>query len=290
VKVLFFSLTLILVLSCPGAFGSEDPVDALPKIPTVSLLPSEPYGFIEGYTSDVTKEMSSEPREMVLMQKPEFLEKPELNKVIFNQQLSDEFIFRYKQQFGFTEQEQNYFLVSQQGYYMSPTGLTATQDDTARQQFAQYMIKRLAEWHADNILKNDPDFKPVYDLKQKVGNYKVDVGPQSKLDMNYSFIGNFGNIVYTTPWGTTRAAINMDPGSYLPGTPTEVLVLYTRPVIPTVRVETSYACVAQSYRLMFEKRLTKDMTTNISETIYLDGNVVDVDKAELTMLGFNWTF
>jgi hypothetical protein len=234
--------------------------------------------------------MSSPPKEMILMQKPDFLNKPELNKVIFNQQLSDEFIFRYKQQFGFTEEEQNYFLVQQQGYYMSPTGYTATGDDTARQQFAQYVIKRLAEWHTDNILKNDPDFKPVYDLKQKVGNYKIDVGPQNKLDMNYSFIGNFANIVYTTPWGTTRATINMDPGSYVPGTPNEILLLYTRPLMPTIRVETSYSCVAQTYRLMFEKKLSATMATNITETVYLDSNFINVDMPEVTLLGFNWTF
>lgn len=290
-KVLFFCITLITALGAQRVFAFDDPASGLPKVPESTLLPAVPYGYIDGYTSDVTQEMSSEPREMVLTQKPDFLEKPELNKVIFNQQLSDEFIFRYKQQFGFTEQEQNYFLVTQQGYYTSPTGLTPTQDDAARQQFAQYMIKRLAEWHADNIMKNDPDFKPVYDLKQKVGTYKVDVGPENKLDMNYTFIGNFANVVYTTPWGTSRMAINMDPGAYLPGTPTEILLLYTRPVFrPSIRFETSYSCVAQSYRVMLEKKLTATMSTNISETIFLDSNVVDVDKAELTLLGFNWTF
>jgi len=246
--------------------------------------------MIDGYEDDVSGEMSTVPKEMVLMQKPDFLNKPELKNVIFNKELSDEFVFRYQQQFGYTEQEQNYYLIESQGYYNSPTGIAATQQDAQRQAFAQYMMKRLAEYHTDNIMKNDPDFRPIYDLKQKVSNVKVDVGPQSKLDITYSFVGNFANITYATPWGTTKANINMDPGSFVPGTPNEELLLFTRAITPTIRYETSYAFVAQTYRFMIEKRLLANLTTNISETVSLDSNVIDVDKAELTLLGLNLVF
>lgn len=246
--------------------------------------------MIDGYEDDVSGEMSSAPKEMFLMQKPDFLNKPELKNVIFNNELSNEFIFRYQQQFGFTEQEQNYYLIESQGYYNSPTGIAATQQDAQRQAFAQYMMKRLMEYHTDNIMKNDPDFKPIYDMKQKVSNYKVDVGPGSKLDMTYSFVGNFANITYATPWGTTKANINMDPSSLTPTTPQEELLIFTRPITPTIRYETSYAFVSQTYRLMIEKRLSPTLTTNISETVFLDSNVIDVDKAELTLLGLNLAF
>lgn len=246
--------------------------------------------MMDGYEDDVSGEMPTGPKEMVLMQKPDFLNKPELKNVIFNSELSNEFVFRYQQQFGYTEQEQNYYLIESQGYYNSPDGVAATQQDAQRQAFAQYMVKRLFEYHADQIMKNDPSFKPIYDVKQKVSNYKVDVGPGSKLDMTYSFVGNFANITYVTPWGTTKANINMDPGSLVPGTPQEELLIFTRPITPTIRYETSYAFVAQTYRFMVEKRLTPTLSTNISETLYLDANVVNVDKPELTLLGLNLAF
>src|SRR4051812_37696044 len=102
---------------------------------------AQPYGMIPGYTDDPDSEVPSEPKEMILMEKPAFLNKPALHKVIFNDQLTDEFLFRYQQTFGMTELEENYFLISRQGYYMSPTGLTATQQDGQRREFAEYMVK-----------------------------------------------------------------------------------------------------------------------------------------------------
>lgn len=271
-----------------GAFASQDPTEGPPKSVAPALLP---YGMIDGYTDDASKEMPDGPHEMILMEKPDFLNKPELNQVLFNKQLSSEFIVRYQQQFGYTEQEENYFLTNRQGYYMSPTGLTATQQDDQRRQFAQYMVERLAEWHTDNVMKNDPQFKQVYELKQKVSNYKIDVGPQSKLDMTYSFVGNYANVVYENPkFGTFKGTVNMNPGSFTPGAPTEMLALWTHPVTYTIRFETSYAFMAQSYRTMLEKRLTANMATNITETVFFGTNDVGGIGGELTLLGFNWTF
>src|SRR6185436_14163455 len=104
-----------------------------------------------------------------------------------------------KQTFGRTEQEEGYFLTSRQGYYISPTGLTSTFADSPRRQFAEYMMRRLTEYHTDNVLKTEPQFRKIYEVKQAMSNLNVTIASQYRFELNYSFVGNYMKGTFTNP-------------------------------------------------------------------------------------------
>ena len=246
--------------------------------------------MVDGYTDNVDDEIASEPEEMILLEKPAFLNGPTLHDKIFNSELTNEFIFRYQQQFGVTEQEQNYFLTSQQGYYLSPTGPLATAQDAARNQFAQYMLKRLAEYHTENILKTDPDFKKVYEVKQAVSNMKLDIDKSTKVDMTYSFVGNFLKTTVTNPFVTSYLTVTMNPGSIVPTAPSEIFLQESKSLTPTVSGQAGYTFYDRDMRFGVSKLLAPGVSTNISESFHLAGLSVDSSREGLTMLGFGMTF
>ena len=63
-----------------------------------------PFGLVPGYTDNVYDEIDSEPVEIILLEKPAILNQPSLHDYLFNSELSSEFLFRYQQEFGQTEE------------------------------------------------------------------------------------------------------------------------------------------------------------------------------------------
>jgi hypothetical protein len=256
-----------------------------------STLAEAPFGYASGYTDNVDDEFDSEPQEMVLMEKPEILMRPNLHDRIFTSELSAEFSARYREQFGRTEEEENYFLTSRQGYYLTPTGLAATQIDAQRRAFAEYMLKRLAEYHTENIMKSDPILRHVYEIKQAVSNYNIPVGPSARLDLRYSFIGNYFNASYLSPKFNTNLSISMDPSSLTPTAPTEIYWNLTKEFTTLLSGETGYAFYDRAVRFLLSRRLSPSVTTNISESIHIaSGANIDSSREALTLVGLNVIF
>lgn len=255
------------------------------------FLAEAPYGSSPGYTDNVDDEYESESEEMVLMEKPEVLNVPNFHDRLFTSQLSDEFRQRYQDQFGRTEQEENYFLTSKQGYYQSPTGLTTTQVDDQRRRFAEYMIKRLAEFHTDNLMKNDPVFKKVYAVKQAVSNYNLSIGPSSRFDMTYSFIGNYGLITFTNPLLVASASVRMDPSALLPTAPVEIYLSGVRALSKSVGLEVGYYFYDKAYRALVSRRITPLISANVSETLHVVSLYQpDRNREGLTIAGLSIIF
>jgi hypothetical protein len=257
---------------------------------TVPAAEPVPYGMAIGYTDSVETEVSSEPQEMLLMEKPDILSGPSIHDRIFNNELSSEFTTRYQETFGRTEQENNYFLISQQGYYMSPNGLTATQEDQQRRAFAEYMMRRLIEFHTENIMKNDPKFKQVYEIKQAVSNFKMEVGPQVRFDLSYSFVGNFARATVHNPWLHTYATIEMDPASYTPTAPREVFVQIHRPLGKAYYSDFGYRLYSKAFQVTLTKAISPTVSVNLSEIIYLTDVEIDYTREGLTLGGLSIVF
>ena len=251
------------------------------------------YGANSDYTDNVDDEYDSEPIEMVLMEKPVSLQGPNLHDRIFNSELSNEFRRRYEDQFGKTEQEENYYLINKQGYYESPTGLTATQTDSARRDFAEYMMKRLIEYHAEAIMKEDPVFRKVYAIKQAVTNFSIAPGGPAggRLDVRYSFIGNYMVASYTHPIVNSYLAVNMDPSALTPTSPREILLNLHKDLTLRNSAELGYYFYQQSMRALFTRKLTPTVSANISEVLPLiAGYQFDSSREGITLVGLSVIF
>jgi hypothetical protein len=295
VRIYVSILIIVVVCFATAAFGapaSEDGTafESQVGVTSSTLSGALPYGAIPGYTDDIDDEVISEPKEMVLMEKPAFLNGPNFHDKIFNSELTSEFLFRYQQTFGRTEAEQYYFLTNKDGYYNGPTGLTATEQDADRNAFAQYMVKRLAEYHTENMMKNDPQLRHVYEVKQAMSNMKMNVGPQVNLDMMYSFVGNYADINIKNPWVETKVTITMDPGSVVPTAPSEVYFWARKPITRTIRTEGGFTFYNKGFNLLVVQQFSPVLALNLSETLPVVDLKVDPSREELTMLGLSYVF
>ena len=303
VKLRFFTLDLIynrpplgLRLYKGGLFFLAVAVFVLVPFSSFAVFDSKspfglaPYGMIGGYTDDVSTEVSNEPQEMLLVERPPILDGPNFHDIIFNSELSREFLIQYQQKFGRTEQEENYFLVNRQGYYMSPGGLSATQVDSERRLFAEYMMRRLIEFHTENVMKNDPQFKKVYEIKQAMSNVKVEVNRSTHFDMSYSFVGNFWRGILSSPYGAFYSSVQMDPGSLLPTDPKEIFVSYNRSVFDFMTMELTYVIYSKRSQVVLNKVINPNISVNLMHSLNVAGTEIDYTKEILTIAGITITF
>ncbi|MCC6277503.1 MAG: hypothetical protein IT289_06285 [Oligoflexia bacterium] len=242
------------------------------------------------YLSDVNAEFPAIEKDMELIERPARLDDPTLHDLVFNPELSAEFAFRYKQEFGKTEAEENYFLVNRLGYYQSPTSLMSTQEDARRRDFANYMLKRLAEYHTENILKHDPKFKHVYELKQRISNLNVNVGPQTRLQMQYSFVGNFLDASFENPWAPTFVSVRMDPSAVAPTAPNEIDAYVRRSVTRSIFGEAGFKFYEKAIRIILSKMLRPDFSVSLTQKVNAQGYSDLPEKETLTLLGAHLVF
>lgn len=242
------------------------------------------------YITDIDAEISPAPIELILFEKPEHLNGPSFNEKVFNHELSQEFISNYQQIFGRTEQEQNYFLINRQGYTQSAGILTSTQVDDARRQFALYMSRRLMEFHGENIVKNDPQLRAIYELKQSISNVQVNVGPSSRFDMAYSFVGNNLRASLSNPYANLIAYIYMDPGALFPTAPGEANLIAQKSIFG-VSNEIGFSFYSKVFRYTVSKGIGI-VGLNFTQTLPVVASLsaADTTREALSMAGLSLSF
>lgn len=152
------------------------------------------YSPHKGYIQDIHKDDGEIGEEIPLLEKPEKTG-PSLKEQIFNSELSREFKTRYEDKFGKTESERIFNSPNKYTYYDDLYTMRGTPEQVSaqRQEFGEYMMRRLVEYHADNIAKNDPQIRPVWEAKEKISQIKVEID-EVKFDARYSFAGNIFDI------------------------------------------------------------------------------------------------
>lgn len=246
-----------------------------------------------GYVYDVNSEVSIDPVDIILIETPESLTGPSLNEKVFNHELSREFIYQYQLIFGRTEQEENFYLINRNGYvYSTSTVVTATQVDQARQQFAQYMGKKLIEFHGENIMKNDPQLKAVYKLKQQVTNIKVTTESGMKYDLMYDFIATRVTAKVTHPFVNTYLITQMDPGAFLVSAPQEVNFYFEKHLTPKIKIEFGYLFYVKTLRFTLFQDITQYLSANFTQTVAMTQEFSSIDKGResLSFAGLKFIF
>lgn len=237
-----------------------------------------------GYIADVESEISTDSAELILPETPDYFTGPSFNEKMFNHELSQEFILQYQDRFGRTEQEENYYLVNRQGYVSNGSVLNATQEDAARRDFAQYMAKKLMEYHSERAMQNDPQLKRVYVIKQRMSNMNVSVGPGTKLDMTYDFVA-----------GSVRAQFVSAPVSaYLTVTsgPNEVNFYLRKSLTTYIAGEAGYLFNGHTLRFSVFKDFTPTLSANFTQTVAMtqEFSAIDPGRESLSLAGLKFIF
>lgn len=157
------------------------------------------YGSHPGYVVDVHREKYTIDTEVVLVDKPaEVTQKRE----IFDDRLTKEFRQQFEYRFGKTELEQSLNSPGRYDEYHYYTGQTiGIQEYRAEQRrFGEYMGRRLVEHHVDQWAKSKPEFKQVYELKDKMTNLNLKVKKGYKVDVKYSLSGGHLDFILKNPY------------------------------------------------------------------------------------------
>lgn len=222
-----------------------------------------------GYVEDLQIEKRQAATKPLWLPSPPPPESAPLKDVIFAESISSELVTRYEEKFGHTQAEQllNFSTSNQFESVRTPQGayVTAVQANDAQRQYGEFMMRRLAEWHMDNYVKNDRQMKPVYELKQKMSKVEVEVAPGVSFQSNYSFSGNSLDMVMKNPYVETKARFIMG------GQPESTLSL-SRGLTPTVGLENYTMFSNGTTSLIARKSLSSTFSTSLqASTFFKDG-------------------
>jgi hypothetical protein len=244
------------------------------------------YGAHYGYTSDVVAEKDKRDIEMVMLEEPKKKSKP-LTEVIFNDKLSREFQQQYKYRFGQTQAEQviNSPGRSDEYTYYSSQNVTIQEYQKYQRQFAEYMGRRLVEFHFDNWAKNDPSFRPVYELKDRVSNLNVKV-KKYKVKWKYNFAGPSMDVSVENPYHI-EANLRAEMTGVI-SSPSEMIYSLGYPVSPRVKVAALYKQTDGLYQLVCTRVMTKHISTSLTGSIDARAEGPTVQQ-NLILVGFSWS-
>lgn len=244
------------------------------------------FGLHHGYVSDVPEERSKRDIEMVMLERSKEPDRP-AGQTIVNEKLSKEFQAQYQYRFGQTTSEQSINNPSRSDGYTYYTGetLTVQRYQEEQRRFGMYMGRKLIEFHVDNYAKNDPDLRPVYELKDKISNVNVKVRSY-KVKWKYNFAGPNMEVVLDNPYGLelkVRAEM-----SGVVSAPTEMIYTVGFQVSPRVRVKALHNDWDGLTQLITTRQMTKSISCSLtaSQDTKPQGRTVQQD---MLLVGLAWS-
>lgn len=275
---------------------------------TTCLEARADYGRLEphsGYTDNVIEEKEEKIEEIVF-----FPKKPQINEVnlqdrIFDDKLTKEFKTRYEDLFGRTGAEQITFAPNRYGEYEFAGGLSVTfeQDLENRRIFAEYMFRRLTEYHIDQTLKNNKRTKPIYELKDRVSRIDLEVRKGYKIKFKYSFSGNFLDLTVDNPYEiNSRVRMEMDPSQSVPGEVLNYIIAADKDVRPRINLAAFYETIKNQFQFVLTRTLQNSMAVSFTAQKALGGGragigaqLLSVEEQrflapqDLVLIGISWT-
>lgn len=250
-------------------------------------LGGQPFGAHHGYVADVREEKNKRDIELVMLEKPKDPPKS-LGSQIVNEKLTREFQIQYENRFGQTQAEQ---VINSPGQfdeytYFNERNVTLQQYQVYQRQFAEYMSRRLTEYHVDNWAKNDPEVRTIYAYKDKVSNLNMQVSKGYRIKWKYNFAGPNMDVKVENPYDVeARVRVEMNG---IASAPEEVIYNLGYQVTPRVWTGFMHKSVDGIYQLVCSRRMTKTFSTSItgSTDTRREGPTVQQD---LVLLGFSWT-
>lgn len=243
------------------------------------------FGDHHGYVSNVMEERNKRDVEMVMLDKPKDALDSGVPK-IFNEKLSKEFKEQYAYRFGQTNSEQLLNTPHRDDEYTYYTGerLTLEQYGGYQQKFAEYMVRRLVEFHVDDYAKKDRDFRQVYQMKDRISNLDVKVA-KYKFKWKYNFAGPSMDLKVDNPYEVDfRVRMDMDG---IVSSPAEYIFTTGYPINPRVAVSFVHRLRDGVYQLVGTRRMTRHISTSITGSMDTNrfGPLV---QQNLFLLGLSW--
>jgi hypothetical protein len=245
------------------------------------------FGSHHGYVTDVIEEKNKRDIEMVMLEEPKRLTRPNKNLLV-NERLEQEFQRQYQYRFGQTKAEQAINSPGRTDEYLYFTGrnVTVTEYRAEQRRFAEYMARRLTEFHVDNWAKTDPGFRTVYQLKDRVSNLDVQVRKGYKVKWKYNLAGPNMEVDIENPYDI-ETRVRLEMAGFI-SKPLESILTLSYQLTPRYRLQGLIRQVDGLYQLITIRQINPHLSTSFTASIDTRPEGPTIQQ-NLFLVGLSWS-
>ena len=252
-----------------------------------SLPEKSRYGEHWGYVQNVREERNLRVVEMVLVEKPPLSELP-LNSLIFVPRLNKEFQERYEEQFGRSIPEQSFNgtrRYTSLDYFSGPR-VSMEEYNQKERVYGEFVLRRLVEFHVDKYAQSSPELRPVYEVKEKMSNLRMELKRGYQVKLHYSFSGNYIDLSIENPLEIeTKILFQMENKSVLPTSKSETTLSLGYPLSSSLRLASYYGFQKREFSMAGYKLLENNISTSLTgSTLVLEDSTQD----NRIIVGLSW--
>ncbi|MCB0393342.1 MAG: hypothetical protein KDD25_02210 [Bdellovibrionales bacterium] len=218
-----------------------------------------------GYTDDVRAERETVDSSVFVVFDVDPPPQENVKNKVFTEKLTKEFKEKYEKQFGNTDVEQSLLFVKPNSFYVDERGSVVTAEDIIRKEkaFGEYLMRRLLEYHIDHQMKEDPDTRPVYELKEKLRKTEVKISKGYKVEAQYASAANEIVVKIKTPYFDLQSDTAMNGSGDLAE---ETTVKLTRRLTRTIKIDNYYLIKNEELKMVLRKEIDPDTDFDLSLT------------------------
>ncbi len=249
-----------------------------------SIAYAREYNPHNGYIGEVENERTEVISELAMIEAPTPLGPP-LQQQIFDEKLTKDFRERYEQKFGRTEAERVYNSPNRFTYYTDLYTFRGSpeEEDIEKRAYANYMVKKLAEYHLEKFMKSDPKTKSVWEAKERISQANVGSG-SFKVKARYDLVGGKADIEILNPIVETKATLEMTGPKI-----NESIIVLRKPITKTISAESRYKNVEGILAIIGTKAFTPYLSANLTASTYTNHNPIST-RESLYLAGLNYVF
>jgi len=250
-----------------------------------SVWAGRKYEAHSGYLKSIDGERNLRVQDMVVILPPEPTAPP-LKDRIFNEKLTREFNERYDQTFGRSETQRAYLDPNPTSTQVNEFGFpeNAVQYEARKRKFGEFMLRRLTEFHIENYAKNEPRARPVWEVKERVSQVRLSVGPKVRVNAKYSISGNSADINVANPWLNSKVSLRFGGGSV-----EETFISLSRQLTSRVLAESHYAINDGIVTFVGRRQLAPQLSTSLTASTYTNRTGTST-RESLYLAGFAYTY
>lgn len=175
--------------------------------------------------------------------------KKSLHDEIFSP-LTKEFEDRYREVFGQLDSDSIVYQQSALNAFDENRGVNKSveQRNQLRRAFAEYMSRRLFEYHVDQYMRTQPQLRPMIELKEQIQNVEVEVNDSIRLNTQYHFASNEMDVILENPWCESKLTFQMNSASIGPGETEEARLRLDKDLDSNLKLSTNTAFYDRTFQ------------------------------------------
>lgn len=208
-----------------------------------------------------------------------------LNQHLFDPEVTSQIMERYEEKFGPMElslMSQDLSGIEYWGpdYSEADIRVALVEENEDLDQYGNFVVNRLLEYHADSYLRSHERVKTVYEVKQALTTAKVEPIPGYKVSARYQLAGNFVKFNFDNPYADLHFTWEISGDSQLS---------LKRRWKKVWKAECRYRLEEGRVSGVLSNRYSESLNIRIQSSGYLHKEAeVDNEYETLTSLGFSW--